>query len=62
MLSKYNDKQCDIIFTNFCSALRPERIHLRAKRTKRCRSCRQVLIKPEQKAISTRFKIKLMAM
>ncbi|RKP14188.1 dynactin p62 family-domain-containing protein [Piptocephalis cylindrospora] len=43
------------------SQIRPERIHLRAKRSKRCRSCRHILIKPEQKAIATRFKIKLMA-
>ncbi|KAI8055059.1 dynactin p62 family-domain-containing protein [Syncephalis plumigaleata] len=33
------------------SALHPERIHLRVKRLKRCRSCKQVLIKPDQKAI-----------
>ncbi|CAG8685002.1 20450_t:CDS:2 [Dentiscutata erythropus] len=41
--------------------LQPQRIHLRTKRVKRCRSCRHILIKPEQKAQATRFKIKLVA-
>ncbi|CAG8511656.1 12928_t:CDS:2 [Acaulospora morrowiae] len=39
-----------------------KRIHLRTKRVKRCRSCRHILIKPEQKAQATRFKIKLVAL
>ncbi|KAI9595670.1 dynactin p62 family-domain-containing protein [Syncephalis fuscata] len=43
------------------SALQPERIHLRVKRSKRCRSCRIMIIKPDQKAMSTQFKIKMMA-
>ncbi|CAO3687201.1 unnamed protein product [Umbelopsis ramanniana] len=42
--------------------LKPQRIHLRIKRSKRCRTCRHILIKPEQKAQATRFKIKLVAM
>ncbi|CAG8638375.1 168_t:CDS:2, partial [Dentiscutata heterogama] len=42
--------------------LQPQRIHLRTKRVKRCRSCRHILIKPEQKAQATRFKIKLVAL
>nr|CAG8442245.1 14822_t:CDS:2 [Entrophospora candida] len=41
--------------------LQPQRIHLRTKRIKRCRQCRHILIKPEQKAQATRFKIKLVA-
>ncbi|KAM3581760.1 hypothetical protein VKS41_005921 [Umbelopsis sp. WA50703] len=44
------------------SKIRPQRIHLRIKRSKRCRTCRHILIKPEQKAQATRFKIKLVAM
>ncbi|KAJ1647795.1 hypothetical protein IWQ61_010059 [Dispira simplex] len=40
----------------------PQRIALRSKRAKRCRACRHILIKPEQKAQITRFKIKLIAM
>ncbi|TPX71689.1 hypothetical protein SpCBS45565_g00754 [Spizellomyces sp. 'palustris'] len=38
-----------------------KRIQLRTKRSKRCRKCEHILVKPEQKAQSTRFKIKLMA-
>lgn len=34
---------------------------LHSKKTKRCYSCRHILIKPEQKAQSVRYKIKLMA-
>ncbi|KAJ3081953.1 hypothetical protein HK102_002015 [Quaeritorhiza haematococci] len=41
--------------------LRPQRIQLRSKRLKRCRECEHILIKPEQKAQVTRFKIKLVA-
>ncbi|KAI8993174.1 dynactin p62 family-domain-containing protein [Pilobolus umbonatus] len=44
------------------SKVHPQRIHLAIKRSKRCRTCRHVLIKPEQKAQATRFKIKLVAM
>ncbi|KAJ3215073.1 hypothetical protein HDU67_000853 [Dinochytrium kinnereticum] len=42
--------------------LKPQRIQLRSKRSKRCRKCDHILIKPEQKAIATRFKIKQMAL
>lgn len=34
---------------------------LHSKKTKRCYACRHILIKPEQKAQSVRYKIKLMA-
>ncbi|OAD70690.1 hypothetical protein PHYBLDRAFT_182467 [Phycomyces blakesleeanus NRRL 1555(-)] len=44
------------------SKIHPQRIHLCIKRSKRCRTCRHILIKPEQKAQATRFKIKLVAM
>lgn len=40
---------------------RPQRTPLQVKRSKRCPACRHILIKPEQKATSTRFKIKLAA-
>lgn len=43
------------------SDLRPLRIPLHAKLSKRCHVCRHILIKPEQKAQSVRYKIKLMA-
>lgn len=35
---------------------------LRAKRTKRCRGCHHILVKPESKPSATKFKIKLMAL
>ncbi|KAI0755205.1 dynactin p62 [Daedaleopsis nitida] len=41
--------------------LKPLRIPLQSKKSKRCPSCRHILIKPEQKAQSVRFKIKLVA-
>ncbi|CAJ0914138.1 4998_t:CDS:2, partial [Entrophospora sp. SA101] len=44
------------------STIQSRRTHLRTKRVKRCRQCRHILIKPEQKAQSTRFKIKLIAL
>ncbi|EPQ51097.1 hypothetical protein GLOTRDRAFT_112556 [Gloeophyllum trabeum ATCC 11539] len=43
------------------SSLKPLRIPLLSKKTKRCPSCRHILIKPEQKAQSVRYKIKLVA-
>ncbi|KAJ8080236.1 hypothetical protein PM082_017066 [Marasmius tenuissimus] len=41
--------------------LKPLRIPLHSKRSKRCPACTHILIKPEQKAQSVRFKIKLTA-
>ena len=49
------------VFITENSDLRPSRIPLRSKKTKRCSTCRHILIKPEQKAQSVRFKIKLVA-
>lgn len=43
------------------SDLKPLRIPLHSKVSKRCPSCRHILIKPEQKAQSVRYKIKLVA-
>ncbi|GAA5983198.1 hypothetical protein JCM11641_006845 [Rhodosporidiobolus odoratus] len=40
---------------------RPLRTPLQAKRSKRCPMCKHILIKPEQKSSSTRYKIKLVA-
>lgn len=42
--------------------LRPLATLLCTKRSKRCRSCRQILTKPEAKITSTRYKIKLLAL
>ncbi|TFK70935.1 hypothetical protein BDN72DRAFT_887821, partial [Pluteus cervinus] len=41
--------------------LKPLRIPLHSKRSKRCPECSHILIKPEQKAQSVRYKIKLVA-
>ncbi|PPR00431.1 hypothetical protein CVT24_004492 [Panaeolus cyanescens] len=41
--------------------LRPLRIPLHSKHSKRCPACAHILIKPEQKAQSVRYKIKLVA-
>ncbi|GAA6002127.1 uncharacterized protein JCM10292_000768 [Rhodotorula paludigena] len=43
------------------SELRPLRTPLQAKLSKRCPVCTHILIKPEQKSSSTRYKIKLVA-
>ncbi|KAF8938241.1 hypothetical protein BGZ58_001297 [Dissophora ornata] len=42
--------------------LQPKRIHLRIKKSRRCRTCRHILVNPEQKAQSIRFKINLVAL
>ncbi|KAG8711875.1 hypothetical protein FRC09_020373 [Ceratobasidium sp. 395] len=45
----------------FLSSLAPLRIPLHSKMSVRCTTCRHILIKPEQKSQSVRYKIKLMA-
>ena len=45
----------------FVSELLPVPTLLRTKRSKRCGTCRHILVKPEPKVQSTRFKIKLIA-
>lgn len=42
--------------------LRPTRVPLKSKLTKRCPACRHIVIKPDIKAASNRFKIKLIAL
>jgi dynactin-4 len=41
--------------------LKPTRVPLRSKKSKRCPKCSHILIKPELKAQSTKWKIKLVA-
>lgn len=43
------------------SHLKPERVLLRGKITKRCLTCNHTLIRPESKASSLRYKIKILA-
>ncbi|KAF1935645.1 hypothetical protein EJ02DRAFT_428249 [Clathrospora elynae] len=47
---------------HFEAELRPIPTLLCTKRSKRCRSCRHILSKPESKITSTRYKIKLLAL
>jgi dynactin-4 len=46
----------------FISELRPVPYLLRTKRSKRCRACRHILSKPEAKVLTTRFRIRLVAL
>ncbi|KAL8872289.1 MAG: hypothetical protein Q9174_002061 [Haloplaca sp. 1 TL-2023] len=45
----------------FTSDLRPIPMLFRTKRAKRCRTCRHILVKPEAKVESTRYRIRLLA-
>lgn len=45
----------------FIDDLRPVPTLLRTKKSTRCRTCRHILVKPEPKVQSTRYKIKLVA-
>ena len=47
---------------HFISDLRPLANLLRTKRSKRCRTCRHILSKPESKVQTTRFRIRLVAL
>lgn len=47
---------------HFVSDLRPTAYLLRTKRSKRCRTCRHILSKPESKVQTTRFRIRLVAL
>ncbi|CAI9636480.1 dynactin arp1 p62 subunit ro2 [Alternaria burnsii] len=49
-------------YVQFSNELRPVPTLLCTKRSKRCRSCRHILSKPESKITSTRYKIKLLAL
>ena len=46
----------------FLSDLRPMPALLRTKRSKRCATCKHILVKPEFKPTSTRYRIKLIAL
>jgi dynactin-4 len=53
--------ECVFPLTLFYRDLKPLRIPLHSKTSKRCPTCTHILIKPEQKAQSVRYKIKLVA-
>ncbi|KAF2834711.1 hypothetical protein M501DRAFT_943640 [Patellaria atrata CBS 101060] len=46
----------------FLDDIRPIPTLLRTKQSKRCRSCRNILVRPDNKVSSTRYKIKLLAL
>jgi dynactin-4 len=46
----------------FVNDLLPLPVLLRTKRAKRCKSCKHILVKPESKPQSTRFRIRLIAL
>jgi dynactin 4 len=48
--------------TRLVSDLRPMPTLLRTKRAKRCAACKHILVKPESKPTSTRYRIKLTAL
>ncbi|KZZ96455.1 dynactin Arp1 p62 subunit [Ascosphaera apis ARSEF 7405] len=48
--------------TRFVDDLRPLPVLLRTKRAKRCKACKHILVKPEFKPQSTRFRIRLIAL
>lgn len=48
--------------TRFVNDLRPLPVFLRTKRSKRCKACKHILVKPEVKPQSTRFRIRLIAL
>ena len=52
----------DNMTASLVSDLRPVATLLRTKRSKRCRDCRHILVRPEPKVASTRYKIKLLAL
>ncbi|WFD04448.1 hypothetical protein MOBT1_003158 [Malassezia obtusa] len=43
------------------SALRPQRVRLLAKLSKRCAECRHILVRPELRTSSSRYKLRLLA-
>ena len=58
-VAQQSEQRHPALFTDF---LRPISPLLRTKRSKRCRDCRHLLVKPEQKVQSTRFRIRLVAL
>ncbi|KAI9689710.1 MAG: hypothetical protein M1820_010080 [Bogoriella megaspora] len=52
----------DNMDASLASDLRPVSALLRTKRSKRCRNCRHILVRPEPKVASTRYKIRNLAL
>lgn len=58
-LDQRKDQSPDV---RFVDELLPLPVLLRTKRAKRCKSCKHILVKPETKPQSTRFRIRLIAL
>lgn len=58
-LSQRTEQSPDV---RFVDELLPLPVLLRTKRAKRCKSCKHILVKPETKPQSTRFRIRLIAL
>ncbi|KAJ5988888.1 hypothetical protein N7481_004098 [Penicillium waksmanii] len=58
-LSQRTEQSPDVRFSH---DLMPLPVLLRTKRAKRCKSCKHILVKPETKPQSTRFRIRLIAL
>ncbi len=56
------DRQLGPAKARFVSDLRPVPTLIRTKRSKRCRACRHILARPDNKVQSTRWKIRLLAL
>ena len=57
-----NQRNEQTYYAHFVSELWPVATMLRTKRSKRCRTCRHILSKPESKVSNTRFRIRLVAL
>ncbi|OJD18152.1 hypothetical protein AJ78_01818 [Emergomyces pasteurianus Ep9510] len=61
-LASVEQKASQLPSTRFVDELRPLPVLLRTKRSKRCKACKHILVKPEFKPQSTRFRIRLIAL
>lgn len=61
-LASTEQRNAQPLSTRFVDDLRPLPVLLRTKRSKRCKSCKHILVKPEFKPQSTRFRIRLIAL
>lgn len=61
-LASVEQRACQSPDARFVQDLLPLPVLLRTKRSKRCKSCKHILVKPEFKPQSTRFRIRLIAL
>lgn len=59
--ASYSQRSNQISSVRFLDELRPVPYLLRTKRSKRCKTCRHILTKPESKISNTRYRIRLVA-